>query len=314
MVVVGTWNLENLYRPGGQFGPKNQAAYEAKLTTLAATITAANPDVLAVQEVGEPAALDDLVALLPGPWHISLSTHPDARGIRVGFLTRTAPATTEQVVDFRPPLRPVQVGDAATDEAAGMGRGALHIHLDDLGGHAWVLVTVHLKSKLLSFPGGRFNPTDENERARFAAYALYRRAAEAATVRVAATTILDGHGQDRRLVVLGDLNDTPEAATTQLLYGPPGSQYGTGGFSHPDRGDAERLWNLAPQIPPEHRYSRIFEGQRELIDHILISHALLTSLQSVDTQPNQVASITVDPADRRDAPASDHAPVFAQFT
>ena len=157
------------------------------------------------------------------------------------------------------------------------------------------LVTVHLKSKLLSFPGGRFNPTDEDERARYAAYALYRRAAEAATVRVAATGILDGHGQDRRLVVLGDLNDTEHAATTQLLYGPPGSQYGTGGFSHPDRGDGQRLWNLAPQIPAERRYSRIFEGQRELIDHILISHALLTRLQSVDTQPNQVASITANP-------------------
>jgi endonuclease/exonuclease/phosphatase family metal-dependent hydrolase len=314
MVVIGTWNLESLYRPGGQFGPKTQAAYEAKLTTLAATITAANPDVLAVHEIGQPAALDDLVTLLPGTWHTTLSTHPDPRGIRVGFLTRTAPSSTETVVDFPAPLRPVQIGDAPTDNAAGMGRGALHIHLDDLGGHPWDVVTAHLKSKLLTFPGGRFNPTDENERARFAAYALNRRAAEAATVRVAATGILGGHGQDRRLVVLGDLNDTEQAATTQLLYGPPGSQYGTGGFSHPDRGDAQRLWNLAPHIPPERRYSRIFEGQRELIDHILISHALLTSLQSVDTQPNQVASITTDPAVRRDAPASDHAPVIAHFT
>ena len=314
MVVVGTWNLENLYRPGGQFGPKDQAGYDAKLATLAATISAAAPDVLAVQEVGQPAALDDLVARLPGSWTVTLSDHPDVRGIRVGFLTRTPPTTTSGVVGFPPPLRPVQVGDADADAAAAMGRGGLHIHLDELGGAGWDLVTVHLKSKLLSFPGGRFNPTDEDERARYAAYALYRRAAEAATVRVAATGILDGHGQDRRLVVLGDLNDTEHAATTQLLYGPPGSQYGTGGFSHPDRGDGQRLWNLAPQIPAERRYSRIFEGQRELIDHILISHALLTRLQSVDTQPNQVASITTNPQARRDAPASDHAPVFAQFS
>ena len=313
MVVLGTWNLENLYRPGGQFGPKDQAAYDRKLTVLAATITAVNPDVLAVQEIGEPAALDDLVALLPGTWTITLSTHPDPRGIRVGFLTRTAPTSAAEVVDFPSPLRPVQVGDAATDAAAAMGRGALHIHLDDLGGQSLDLVTVHLKSKLLTFPNGRFNPTDEDERARFAAYALNRRAAEATTVRTAATAILDGQGQDRPLVVLGDLNDTEQASTTQLLYGPPGSQYGTGGFSQPDRGDGQRLWNLAPQIPAEHRYSRVFEGQRELIDHILISHALLSRLQSVDTQPNQVASITSNPAARRDAPASDHAPVIARF-
>ncbi|ACV78973.1 hypothetical protein Namu_2623 [Nakamurella multipartita DSM 44233] len=52
-------------------------------------------------------------------------------------------------------------------------------------------------------------------------------------MRVVATAILDDHGQDRRLVVLGDLNDTEQAVTTQLLYGPPGSQDGTGGFSRP---------------------------------------------------------------------------------
>lgn len=52
-------------------------------------------------------------------------------------------------------------------------------------------------------------------------------------MRVVATAILDDHGQDLRLVVLGDLNDTEQAATTQLLYGPPGSQDGTGGFSRP---------------------------------------------------------------------------------
>ena len=78
---------------------------------------------------------------------------------------------------------------------------------------------MHLKSKLLTYPGGRFAPHDEDQRARFGAYALYRRAAEAVTVRVHADTVLDGHGQERRLIVLGDLNDTPQAATTQLLYG-----------------------------------------------------------------------------------------------
>jgi hypothetical protein len=59
-------------------------------------------------------------------------------------------------------------------------------------------------------------------------------------------------------------------ATTQMLYGLTGSQFGTCGFDHPDQGDGSRLWNLAPQIPVEHQLlSRIFEGQGELIDHIL---------------------------------------------
>ena len=114
--------------------------------------------------------------------------------------------------------------------------------------------------------------------------------------------------------MLGDLNDTPQAATTQLLYGPPGSQYGTGGFNQPDKGDASRLWNLAPQIPEGHRYTRIFEGQPELIDHILISHALLAKLTDVDADVTGLSSIGVDPNARRDAPASDHAPLVAHFS
>ena len=60
-IVVGTWNLENLFRPGSEFGPRDEATYERKLAGLAAVIDAAAPDVLAVQEVGEPEALADLV-------------------------------------------------------------------------------------------------------------------------------------------------------------------------------------------------------------------------------------------------------------
>ena len=60
-MLVGTWNLENLFRPGGAFGPHNDADYRTKLAALAATVNAAAPDVLGVQEVGSPEALADLV-------------------------------------------------------------------------------------------------------------------------------------------------------------------------------------------------------------------------------------------------------------
>lgn len=107
----------------------------------------------------------------------------------------------------------------------------------DIGNQSVQLVTAHLKSKLLTFPGDRHQPRDEDERARFAAYALYRRAAEAASLRVAVTAALGGFGRERSLVIAGDLNDTPEAATTQLLLGPPGSELDTPGFAQPDQGD-----------------------------------------------------------------------------
>jgi hypothetical protein len=34
-VTVGTWNLENLFRPGAGAGPSDEQAYDAKLTELA---------------------------------------------------------------------------------------------------------------------------------------------------------------------------------------------------------------------------------------------------------------------------------------
>ncbi|MBM0123798.1 endonuclease/exonuclease/phosphatase family protein [Pimelobacter simplex] len=309
---IGTWNLENLFRPHeSDAAPSSHADYDAKLTALATTIDALAPDVLAVQEVGDPDALDDLLARLDGTWTAQLAS-PDGRGIRVGCIARVALTAVAQVTSFPAGLHPVQVGDHGETMDA-MGRPALHVRVGD-GADAIDLVSAHLKSKLLTYPGGRFGPRDEGERARYAVYALHRRAAEAAAVRDAATHVLDD-GPGRRLVVAGDLNDEPDAATTQILLGPGGSEIGTAGFDRPDRGDAARLWNLAPLIPEDQRFSRIYRGRRELIDHLLVSHALVGTVRAVTTGTPAVLpatpSITDDPGDRRDAPGSDHRPVVA---
>jgi endonuclease/exonuclease/phosphatase family metal-dependent hydrolase len=307
-VIVATWNLENLFLPGTEFGPSSQEVYEEKLAALAEVIAGIGPDVLAVQEVGSPEALDDLVERLPGEWRVVLSELPDERGIRVGFVSRLAFEDAEDVQAFPRPLRPVQVGDDGTTSAA-TSRGLLRVRLS--GGVE--LVTCHLKSKLLRFPGDRFTPRDEGERARFGAYALFQRAAEAVTLRSVADRVLDGRGDERPLVVLGDLNDEPQAASTQILLGPPGSEIGTEGFDRPDRGDPHRLWNLAPLIPAERRFTRIFRGRRELIDHVLVSRALVRRTVRVDTTPELPPSITEYPNSRLDAPGSDHRPLFAEL-
>ena len=38
MVQIGTWNLENLFRPEDKGGPRDPAVYEAKLAALAGDI------------------------------------------------------------------------------------------------------------------------------------------------------------------------------------------------------------------------------------------------------------------------------------
>lgn len=312
-MLLGTWNLENLYRPGGPFGPKDKAAYESKLAALAAVITALDPALLGVQEVGEPEALRDLAGMLDGDWHTVLSEHPDGRGIRVGFLSRTRPRVLADTNAFPAALRAVQEDDSGAGVSAA-GRGFLAVETETDAGALRVAVA-HLKSKLLSYPGNRFFPHDEGERARYGAYALYRRAAEAATLRALADVLLDGDGRERDVAVLGDLNDEVQAATTQILLGPPGSEIGTAGYDRPDKGDAARLWDVAPLIPAEQRYSRVNSGRRELIDHILVSRRLVRRVTQAGTGvPGDGAlrlpSVGVDPAERRGAAGSDHAPVW----
>jgi endonuclease/exonuclease/phosphatase family metal-dependent hydrolase len=307
-MVVATWNLENLFPPGTEYGPTSQDAYDEKLEALAGVIAGVDPDVLAVQEAGSEEAIKDLVDRLPGDWHVALSRFPDRRGIRVGFVSRLSIHDSEDVQAFPRPLRPVQVDDQGTT-IAGTNRGVLRVRVTS-DGRPVDLVTCHLKSKLLTFPGERFTPRDEGERARFGAYALYQRAAEAATVRSVADRLLGG---ERAVVVLGDLNDEPPAGTTQILLGPPGSEIGTEGFDRPDRGDPRRLWNLAPLIPEERRFTRVFRGRPELVDHVLVSHALVGRVVRADTTPRPPPSITEFPAARRSASGSDHRPVFAEF-
>lgn len=310
-MIVASWNLENLYRPGTEFGPTTPEVYDEKLAALARVIVGIGPDVLAVQEVGSSEALQDLVDRLPGDWHVALSQIPDERGIRVGFVSRLGFDDSEELQAFPSPLNAVQIDDRG-GTSAGTRRGVLRVRVTGAG-RAIDLLTCHLKSKLLTFPGERFTPRDEGERARFGAYSLYQRAGEAVTVRAFADRVLDGLGRDRALVVLGDLNDEPQAGTTQILLGPPGSEIGTEGFDRPDQGEPDRLWNLAPLIPEERRFTRIFRGRRELIDHVLVSHALVHRVARVDTTPEVPPSITEFPAARRDARVSDHRPVLAEF-
>lgn len=310
MTRIGTWNLENLARPSDVSGaPDTQAAYEMKLDTLAAIITNLAPDVLAIQEVLDPHALEDLVDRLPGAWRTALAD-PDGRGIRVGFLSRPALTNLEQVRAFPDQLLPIQVDDSGTTLRE-LGRPALRARVRT-GGRSIEVLSAHLKSKLLTFPGGRFSPRDEDERARYAVYALHRRAAEAAGVRSYVTALLESDPA-ASVVVGGDLNDEPNAATTQILQGPPGSEVGTGGFDQPDSGDTQRLWNTAGFIEESNRWSRIYRGRRELIDHVFCSHTLIGAVESATTGEVPVESIGDYPGSRRNAPASDHRPVIVDF-
>jgi endonuclease/exonuclease/phosphatase family metal-dependent hydrolase len=323
---VMTWNLENLFRPDCESGPESQTEYSQKLASLANAISELDPDVLAVQEVGQPEAFDDLVDQLQGRYlHAQLSNQPDRRGIRVGFLSKLPIEESEDIVEFPPDGLPSVPGSERGKPVTvtRLSRGALRIRVSPKPDFSVHLITAHWKSKLLTFSspsgGSRFTTSDEDERARTAGLALLLRTAEAVALRVKATELMNRY-PDHAVIVLGDLNDVTDAATTQILQGPPGSEIGTGGFDRPDQGDRARLFNLAPLIPQERRFSRIFKGNGELIDHILVSEELLPGqprrVPTVESHVDivgAVPSIGDNPNARRGEPGSDHAPITAHF-
>lgn len=168
------------------------------------------------------------------------------------------------------------------------------------------VLTAHLKSKLISYPDQRFFPLNENERARETGIALARRTAEAVALRVYINHLMAAN--ERPMVVLGDLNDEPNAVTNAIIAGPE-----DGSLVVRDRFDDIRLYNVAGYIPAERRFSRIFRKHGELIDQILVSYELIFRLRQADSYSEPIGSIGLSPQSRRDETFPDHAPVYARF-
>jgi endonuclease/exonuclease/phosphatase family metal-dependent hydrolase len=310
-LVMMTWNVENLFRPALDAEPDAKDTYERKLGYLAATVRAVAPDGLAVQEVGGPDAAEDLRAAIGADWHVATSEHGDDRGIRVAILSPHE-ITAEADVSAYPSGALREVPDVEHGMLTRMGRGALRVRLDCAGPGLRVL-TAHLKSKLLSYPGDRRFPRSENERARGAGFATLRRTAEAVALRVHLNTVMTAAAVDGQpsvpTVLCGDLNDGVDAVTTVLLEGPV-----DGDPHRPDKGDPVRLYNLGRMLPPARAYSRIFEGRGELIDHIMVSRDLRLRVAAVDALVDDIGSISASVRARDKAVVPDHAPVVARFT
>jgi endonuclease/exonuclease/phosphatase family metal-dependent hydrolase len=321
-LTIATWNVENLFVPAQGASQDDRAAYDAKLGFLAQTITALNPDVIALQEVGGDAALQSLQTVLPAYGHRRAGV-ADARGIACAFLSKLPLQTPQDIVDFPAQVRALGATDANGVPLQRMGRGGLRVRVTK-SGFSTELISVHLKSKLLTYPlpggGTAFSTNDEGVRAQMAAVALMRRTAEAATVRIAANAIVANNNVNA-LAILGDLNDGPSAATTQILQGPDGSELDTRGFDMPDQFDGARLWNLSPLIAEDRRFSRIHRGQGELLDQIFVSEEFFPREDTgdrriptlVDSIVEHIRSIGDNPGARVGEVRPDHAPVVATF-
>lgn len=277
-LAVATFNVENL-------APSDPATKYAKLATQITTNLRA-PDVLALEEVQDNSGskddgvvdssttvrkLVDAVKSAGGPQYQARWIDPQDKtdggqpggNIRQVFLFRTDRGA--QFVD-----RP---GGSATTPTQVVGRGsATRLSASpgriDPGNTAWqssrkplvgefrfrgasyFVVANHFASKGGDQPlFGRYQPPTRSSET--------QRHAQAASVRGFADDLLAADPQ-ARLVVLGDINDFEFSRTTDILVG---------------RGRTA-LTDLPRTAPLRERYSYVFDGNSQILDHILISPSL----------------------------------------
>jgi hypothetical protein len=110
-VRVMTWNLENLFLPGQDGGPDTEAAFQAKLASLAAVIDQVAPDIAAVQEIGPAPALARLQEQLTHHLLHAATGDPNDRQIRVALLSVHPLTDIIKIRPFPQGVRAVQSKD-----------------------------------------------------------------------------------------------------------------------------------------------------------------------------------------------------------
>ncbi|WP_328432586.1 hypothetical protein [Streptomyces sp. NBC_00453] len=138
-----------------------------------------------------------------------------------------------------------------------------------------------------------------------------RRGTEAVTVRGLADQLLAGDGEARDVAVLGDLNDEPTAATPRSSSVRPAPRSAPPASTAPTMATRPGC-GTSPHTSPKTSDSGVHAGQPELIDHTLVSHALPARVERAFTgAEHPLPPVNAGPAERRDKPVSDHAPVLA---
>jgi predicted extracellular nuclease len=291
-LTMATYNVANLDADDG----------EERFSRLAETIVGnlASPDILALQEIqdnngpvddGVVAAdqtfgrLIDAIAAAGGPRYDYCQVDPvdgqdggqPGGNIRVGFLFHPA-----RVALVGSPVRVAPEDSAfAGDPELGLEAGRKSLAAEFLfQGHHLLVINNHWKSKRGDDPlmGASQPPLARTES---------QRSRQARVIREFADERL-ARDPSAHVVVLGDLNELVDRSPMRVLT-------------------ATGLVDLVAEVPPADRYTFIYRGNSQVLDHILLGPGLLAQ-----TSPRlDIVHLNADYADGDRA--SDHDPVVVEL-
>lgn len=259
-VRVMTWNTENFFDdqddPYKEDTVVTTAEMDAKVAAVAEVIYAQAPDVVSLQEVENQSVLDKLAGMVGLPYTALVPSY-DYRGINVAVASRLPITSTVS-----------HLGEKFyAPNGAGpyrWARDCLEVHLAAPDGRDLVLLVNHQTSQLDTSSGDA------------------KRQAQARRTR----TIADGliaADPTRAVIVAGDFNDLPDAASIGLLV-------------------ADGAWiDVATDVPETDRYTYFWKTPRRY-DYLMPDPATAA----------RRTSVTIVHGDAVKA-ASDHSPVVATF-
>ncbi len=295
-LTVASYNVLNLHHGDGP-----------RVNRIARQIVASlgSPDILALQEMQDDsgklnddvvagdqtfAALVKAITASGGPRYAYRQIDPEddqdggepGGNIRVGYLFR--PDRIDFVDPFEAPAfkaAPELAGRSFSEagrirsQAYARSRKPLLAQFR-FAGQTVIVINVHQSSKYGSAPRfGRIQPPPDPT--------AKLREGQARVLHALVSRLVKA-GPQARVIVLGDFNDSEYSGSLKLLAGP--------------------LVNLTERLSPEERYTYVYRGNSQALDHILVTRAL------ADHAEYEVVHINAEFA----GAASDHDPVVARFT
>lgn len=267
---IGSFNTRNLalpniaYYPGEQY---TQAQYDKKITWIGKQIDAMKADIIGFQEIFHRDALKK--ALQDTFLHeatVTLSGE-EGNGPLVAIASKYNIVKTENIENI-----PAEVVNSLTGISGltKFSRPVLKAVIEVEAGKTVTFLVAHLKSKNPEF-------VSDEERSDLLKYhvgecrSLIKRSVEAAGLRQIIVDLIASNNNP--LVVIGDLNDSQRAVTSEMIAGP-------NSYKGQSLDDKSKRWDiklydafdiLTQKTLVNAWYTHIFNGYYDVLDHIYLS-------------------------------------------
>jgi endonuclease/exonuclease/phosphatase family metal-dependent hydrolase len=320
---LATFNLESLDLP-----PKAKVPLEARAEVLRPALERLQADILCLQEVNgqhvagrEERALVALDQLLAGTRYADFArvatTGPKGHGVadvhNLVTLSRHPIRAHRELLHglVAPPLHRLMtaIPGVAEPQAIRFDRAVLFADVALPDGLELTVINLHLRAPLAaSIPGQKLEPFVWRSVGGWAeGYFLsaVRRAGQALELRLLLEELFaaDPH---RLLAVAGDFNAEDQEVPLRILIA---AEENTGNAALAGRS----LVLLDRALPLDRSWSVLHHGRRQMLDHILVSHALYGRFRGIDVHNETLSDELVGYARRMQASVSYHAPVVAEF-